>query len=602
MNMPHSGIPSGRIVVIGGVTAGVTAATKARRENESAEIIVLERGPYVSFATCGLPYHLAGDIEHRSALLLQSPETLLERYNLDVRPGHEVTSIDRAARTVRIRLTEHAREAVTPASHRDCPDPAMSAGTEFSLAWDRLILATGSSPLVPGIPGSGSPHCFSLWTMHDMDCIDAWIKEHKPKTAAIMGAGMIGLEIAEALTKRGLKVCLVESAAAPLAWLDPEFSQAALERLTAAGLDIQVSSAILEIDARRRTVLVQAHRGTTGEPAPGPARSLGADLVILAAESRPNTQLALGCGLEIGHSGGLVVGPHLQTSRDPDIFVAGDLAEIPFKPDKRPLRLPLAGPANRQGRIAGANAARSLLKEAPDPESYPGAVGTSIVRCLGCTVAAVGLDERSALASGLPTGSAIIHRTDQAPFCRGARALSLKITYHLGNGRLLGAQVLGDQGVDKRIDVLATAIHAGMSVRDLADLDLAYAPPFNSASDPVNYAGMVAANNLSGFCRSISPAEFLKSYDPRQDLALDVRMPSEHANGAVPGSLNIPIDELRHRFGELPRDRRVLYAYCAVGFRGHLAVRILAQHGFGAVVNISGGWSSLKYFFNPAQP
>jgi NADPH-dependent 2,4-dienoyl-CoA reductase/sulfur reductase-like enzyme/rhodanese-related sulfurtransferase len=573
-----------RIVIVGGVAAGATAAARARRENEDAEIIVLERGPYVSFANCGLPFYFSGEVAHRSALLIQSPETLAERYRLDVRIGHEAVAVDRAARRVRVRLNDYAVPDGVP-------------GSEITLEWDRLILATGSQAIMPEIPGITGPNCFRISGMTDLDRLHAWLVEHKPRYALVVGGGLVGLEMAEALTKHGLKVKLVESAPAVLPSLDPEFSHAVAEAAGQAGVETICGAAVLEIDHARRRVLVQAHRPEHGDAPPEEARALPADIVVVAAGVKPENRLAADCGLEIGPSGGVRVNRHLQSTVDEAIYVAGDLAEIPLRLTGQAGRLPLAGPASRQGRVAGANAARSLLPGGGQLEAYPGALGVWVLRVFGQTVGSVGLTEKAAAALQIRTGAAIVHRSPRAAWMEPAGQISLKLVWDRDGGRLLGGQAIGSDGVDKRIDVLAAALAGKLGVRELEELDLSYAPPFNSANDPLNYAAMVAANDLDGRSPTVSPAGFLHHFDLRLDLVLDVRMPLECANGHIPGSINIPVDDLRRRHGEIPRDKRCIYVHCAAGFRAHLAVRLLRQLGFDNAVNVSGGWMSLRHYF-----
>ncbi len=587
-----------RIIIIGGVAAGASAATRARRENEKAEIIVLERGPYVSFANCGLPHYLAGEIEHRSALLIQSPETLFERYNLDVRPGHEVLAIDRASQKVRVRLNRFAIEAITEAARRDAQSPDLAEGTEFDLKWDRLILAMGSKPHIPAIKGIDGTHCFTLWNMEDMDRIDAFCKTKKPRTALIIGGGFIGIQMAEALSRRDMKVSLAEQTASLLPQLDPEFSQAVRENLEESGIRVHVNCRVLEINHQYHSATIQAHFAPDSEITPEAPQALPADLVIVAAGSRPNIELATACGLETGSNGGLGCNRHLQTSRDEKIYVCGDLAEIPLRLTKQASQLPLAGPAIRQGRIAGANAARSLQPGSTlAPEIYQGTNGTCAGHFFGRTIAFTGLSEKAALDAGFQAAAVVVHRSSHAAYLPGASLLSLKLVYDREGGRVLGATAYGTAGAEKRIDVLATALAGGLGVHDLAELDLSYAPSLNTANDPVNYAGMVAVNSLQGLAPAVSPVAFLRAFDQRHDLVLDVRMPSEYANGHIPGSVNIPLDELRHRLSEIPRDRPKIWVQCALGFRAHLAIRLLAQEGFTNLVNISGGWLSLQHFF-----
>jgi NADPH-dependent 2,4-dienoyl-CoA reductase/sulfur reductase-like enzyme/rhodanese-related sulfurtransferase len=540
-----------RLVIVGGVAAGATAAARARRISEEAEITVIERGPYVSYANCGLPYYIARDIEKRSALLLQTPEGFDARYGVRVLVQSEVTDIDRAGRRVLVR---------TPQG-------------ETCIPYDKLILAQGGNPIMPPTPGADSPNVFRLWTVPDTDRLHTAIDELKAKTAVVVGGGFIGLEMAEAFRKRGLATTVVELLPSVMAVMDRDLGQLVSLELERNGVRVITNTAVKAVLPAER--LVELSDG----------RRLPADIVLFSVGVRPEIALAQRIGLAVGPSGGLAVDDHLRTT-DPHIYAAGDMIEVTHKVGGRRARVPLAGPANRQGRIAASNALGMDLR-------YTGVLGTSVVKIFDATASQTGLSEKAARDAGFSVGTAIVHRDHHAAYYPGATELTLKLLYDRKTARVLGAQAFGRAGVEKRIDVVATALQGKLTLNDLAELDLAYAPPYSSANDPVNMAAFVGLNDLSGFSPLITPVELktaLISAD--KPVLLDVRTLSEFSRSHLAGAINIPVDELRFELDSVPRDRRIA-VYCRVGFRGHLALRILKANGFSDVVNVTGGYLSL---------
>lgn len=540
------------LVIVGGVAGGATAAARARRIDESANITLIERGPYVSYANCGLPYFISRDIESRSSLLLQTPAGFDARYAVKVMVNTEVLELDRIGRRVRIR----------------------SAEGEVWLPYDKLILSQGGSPIMPPLPGSDARHVFKLWTVPDMDRLHGFIEEEEPRTAVVVGGGFIGLEMAEAFQKRGLKTTVVELQPTVMGLMDRELGRLVERELADNGVQVLTGVGVKSVHADAHTVEL-----STGQQVP-------ADLVLFSVGVRPELSLAKNAGLTIGPSGGLLVDEQLRTS-DPAIWAAGDMVEVEHKVSGKRVRVPLAGPANRQGRIAASNAMGLKVK-------YGGALGTSVVKIFEATAAMTGLSEMAAKSAGFDVGVAVIHKDHHASYYPGGQELALAIVYDRKNGRLLGGQAFGHAGVEKRIDVLATALHGKMTVHDLAELDLSYAPPYSSANDPVNLVAFVAENDLSGFSPLITAAELRQALaGDRPPQVLDVRSAKEFARGHLAGALHVPIDELRARVKEVPKDRP-LVVYCRSGFRAHLALRILAQRGFPEVRNLTGGWVSLE--------
>ena len=532
-----------KIVIVGGVAGGATAAAKARRENEFAEITVYERGPYISFANCGLPYYIGGEIRDRDKLLIMTPERFWERYRVRALVHHEVVGIDRARKIVRVKDVH---------------------GTVSEAAYDKLILSQGATPIVPPFKGVDLPHIFTLRDVPDMDRIHHFITTQHPKTAAVIGGGFIGLEMAEALMHHKIKVTVIEKAPHILPLLDDDMAAQLTDSLHRLGLPVRAGIGATEFTAHD-VVLEDGSR-------------VPADMVILSVGVRPEVALARDAGLTIGATGGVVTNAAMQTS-DPDIYAVGDAAETTHLVTGAKTRIALAGPANRQGRIAGANAAGGNLQ-------YCGAMGTSIVRVLTQIVGYTGLNTRQARDAGLDIFTSMTRDFSHASYYPGAKMLVTKLIVEKESGRILGAQIIGEADVDKRTDVLATAIAAKMTVTDLESLDLAYAPPFGSANDPVNIAGFVASRELRNASVITDPEKFT----PENATLVDVREPEELAAfGQLQNAINIPLHQLRDRLGEIPRDRPVI-VYCQKGQRGYIGARILQQNGFFLVTNLKGGF------------
>jgi NADPH-dependent 2,4-dienoyl-CoA reductase/sulfur reductase-like enzyme/rhodanese-related sulfurtransferase len=550
-----------KVVVVGGVAGGMSFAARARRLAEDAQIVVLERDAYVSYANCGLPYHLGGEIPDRAALLLHTPATLAASLNLDVRTGHEAIAVDIAARTVTVR-------------ERD-------GGREYVESYDALVLSTGATPIVPQIPGVELPQVRMLRTVPDVDALKALV-DAGARRAVVAGAGFIGLEVAEALNHRGLDVTVVDLADQVLPPLDPEMARAVELALTGAGVEVRTSTSVTAItptDATDATadgaVRVTLSDGT----------ELPADLVLLSVGVRPESSLARAAGLELNERGAVRVDEHLLTSA-PGVYAVGDAIEVVDAVTGAPAVVPLAGPANRQGRAA----ANHLFGR---PGGRTPVLGTAIVRVFDTVAATTGRPEKALRAAGIAHHAIHLHPGHHAGYFPGARSMHLKLVF-APDGRILGAQATGSEGVDKRIDVIATAIRAGLTVADLAELELAYAPPFGSAKDPVNMAGFAASNLLAGDFTVWHGAD-LDDDGRTADGAtlLDVRSPREYASGHLPGALNIAHTELRERLAEVPAGVAVR-VYCASGFRSYLALRILRQHGWDDVASLSGGLTTLR--------
>ena len=522
------------IVIVGGVAGGMSAATRLRRLMEHAQITVIERSGHVSFANCGLPYHVGGVIEDRESLLLQTPQSLGRRFGLDVRVQHEAVSIDRAARIL------HVRDLAT--------------GTDLELPYDALVLSPGARPLRPEIPGI--ERALSLRDIEDTDAMMAAVTD--AKSAVVMGGGFIGIELAENLHHRGLAVTVVEMAPHVMTPLDSEMVSPIHEVLRENGIDLRLSTSVAAIGPDSVTL-------SDGSVVAG-------DLVVAAAGVRPDTRLALAAGLEIGPHGGIAVDAHLRTS-DPHVFAVGDAVEkIGFDGEDR--LVPLAGPANRQGRlVADVIAGR--------PISDRSVKGNAILGVFGLQVAVTGPSERVLGNAGVPMRVIHTHPLDHAGYYPGAEPMSLKLIVDPTTDLILGAQGVGRDGVDKRLDVIATAMRAGLRARDLIDLDLTYAPQFGSAKDPVNMLGYIDANIDDAMVQTVQWHEI----DATTTL-IDVRTPEEFARGSIPGAINIELDSLRSRLAEVPADSVV---FCQVGLRGYLASRILKQHGI-RVRNLDGGW------------
>ena len=535
-----------RTIVIGGVAAGMSAATRLRRLDEDREIVVLERGEHVSFANCGLPYHVGGVIEDREALLLQTPASLGARFRLDVRTGHDVVAIDRDARTVTARLR---------------------SGEEVELGYDSLVIATGASPIRPTLPGAERAHV--LRDVADVDRIVAAVAAG-PRTAAIVGAGFIGVELAENLALRGLDVTVVELADQVLPPLDVEMAALVRARLEENGVTVRTGAAATSVT---ETTLVLDD-----------GSSVPADLLVMAVGVSPESRLARAAGLETGERGAVVVDEQQRTS-DPAIFAVGDVAVKRDAIGGGDAFVPLAQTANRHGRLVADAITGRPVRSQP-------VLGTAIVGVFGLTAASTGWSERRARAAGRDVRVIHTHPSDHAGYYPGARPMALKLVVDAATDEILGAQGVGEAGVDKRIDIVATAIRGGLHASDLADLELAYAPQFGSAKDPVNMLGMISENLASGLTRSVQWHELDAALAAGATL-VDVRTPAEHERESIPGAVNIPLDELRERHGEIGEGPVVVH--CAVGQRGHSAARLLAQLGHDDVRNLDGGirtWST----------
>jgi len=540
------------IVIIGGVAGGASCATRLRRMDESAEIIILERGPYASFANCGLPYHIGGIIEKEDALLVAKGPLFKERFGIDLRTRHEALSIDRDAREVEI------HDLATDQTYRQ--------------PYDALVLSPGAAPLRPPLPGIDLPGIFTLRNIPDTRRINKWIASHEAKTAVIVGGGFIGLEMAENLRHLGLEVTVVEMLPQVMPPIDAEMVSPVHAYLTEKGIKLALGAAVAgfaEVDGRLE---VQTQGG---------AAHL-ADIVILAIGVRPETGLAKAAGLTLGERGGIRVDEQMRSS-DPDIWALGDAVETRDRITGAWNLLPLAGPANRQGRIAAdAICGRDV--------AFRGTQGTAICGIFDLAVASTGASEKALQRAGITDyGRIHLHAGSHAGYYPGAERIHLKLIFRASDGLILGAQAVGLAGVDKRIDVIAMAIQKGATVYDLEEAELCYAPQFGSAKDPVNFAGMIAANHLRGDDPVIHWQDLQNA---GRDL-LDVRDPDEFAAGHVPGAMNIPLNSLRASLGKLPPNRP-LAVYCAVGGRAHNAVRLLRQNGYNAA-NLSGGYTTFLH-------
>ena len=541
-----------RVVIVGGVAGGATCAARLRRQDENAEIIILERGPYVSFANCGLPYYVGNVIQEESKLLLASPALFRERFNIEVRTRNEVLAIDRAALSVSVRDLE--------------------TGREYSEPYDALVLSPGAVPIRPSWPGIDLPGIFTLRTVPDSKEIRHWIEEKKPHNAVVVGGGFIGLEMAENLAHRGIAVTIVELANQVMPPLDPEMAEYAKQRLESRGVVLALADAVAEFGQGSKGGLsVHTKNGKAYE----------ADLVVLAIGVRPETALAREADLELGERDGIRVDSQMRTS-DPRIWAVGDAVEVKNRVTGQWELIPLAGPANRQGRVAAdAICGRTA--------HFDGVQATAVCGFFGLTVALTGATEKSLHRAGMVDFESIyLHPGNHVGYYPGAQVIHLKLLFRKSDGLVLGAQAVGEEGVARRIDVIATAIQMKATVFDLEEAELCYAPQYGAAKDPVNMAGMIAANVVRGDA-AIAPWDEL---DSTKAFLLDVRQPHEFDAGSIPGSINIPLGLLRSRLGELPTDREI-WINCGVGQRSYYACRILSQHGF-QTRNLSGGYSTYR--------
>lgn len=538
-----------KVVVVGGVAGGASAAARLRRLNESAEIIMFERGEYISFANCGLPYYIGGEITDRAALTLQTPQSFHSRFHVDVRINSEVTAIDPKAKQVTVRSKDRG---------------------EYTESYDKLILSPGAAPIRPPMEGADNERVFTLRNIPDTYKIRGYVEEQHPKSAVVVGGGYIGVEMAENLKNAGVDVTIVELADHVIAPLDYDMACDVHRYLKEKGVGLILQNGVKSIreeDGALRLTL------SDGE--------IDTDLVIMAVGVRPDTALAKEAGLELNRRGAIVVDEHMLTS-DPDIYAVGDAVEVTDFVTGEKAYIPLAGPANKQGRIAADNICGI-------PTTYKNTQGSAVLKIFDMTVATTGVNERAAKAAGLDYDKVYTFSNSHASYYPGSTGMSIKTLYEKGTGKILGAQIVGFDGVDKRCDVLATAIRAGMTAKDLTELELCYAPPFGSAKDPVNFVGYVIENTLAGRVKNFFWDDVAKLPRDGSVTLLDVRTDLERENGQyIDGFIHIPVDELRERVGELDKSKPV-YIHCRTGLRSYVACCMLAGLGFDCY-NLSGGW------------
>ena len=539
-------------IIIGGVAGGATAAARIRRADEEAEIVLLEKGKYISYANCGLPYYIGGAIAEREKLFLQPPASFGGRFNIDVRIENEAVGIDTAAKSVEVRRAD---------------------GSTYTESYDKLLLSPGASPVRPPLKGIDSEGIFTLRNVDDTDRIKNYITTRTVASAVVVGAGFIGLEMAENLHRAGAGVSIVEMGNQVMAPVDFSIASHVHQHLLQKGVHLYLEQSVERFEKRDDKIEVFFTSG----------KSIATDLVILSIGIRPETALAKAAGLRIGETGGIWVDDYLQTSAA-DVYAVGDAIEFPHPLTGKPWLNYLANPANRQGRIVADNMVFG------NTTRYEGAIGTSIAKVFDMTVASTGLAAKRLKQFGIPYASSTTHSASHAGYYPDALPLTLKLTFDPASGKLYGGQCVGYDGADKRIDQIALLIKQGGTVYDLIKVEHAYAPPFSSAKDPIAIAGYVAGNIISG-AMPVATWRQMAEADRCDTLFLDVRTREEHAFGAIPGSVNIPLDELRGRIGELPRDKEI-YIYCAVGLRGYLALKILTGHGFTRVKNLSGGYKT----------
>ena len=538
-----------KILIVGGVAGGATAATRLRRLSEENEVIIFEKGQYVSFANCGLPYHISGTIDKRDALLLQTPESLNERYNLDVRVLTEVLSINKEEKTISVKNLQ--TEEI------------------YAESYDKLLLSPGAEPIKPPFEGINSDKIYTLRNIPDMDKIVE--KTKNAQNFVVVGGGFIGLEVAENLIEAGKSVKLVELGNQVMAPVDFDIASFVHEKAKQKGLELLLNVGVEKFNDKGETIEVFLNNGISVET----------DAVILAIGVKPETKLAVEAGLEIGETSGILVNEFLQTS-NPDIYAVGDAIEVAHFINNKKVLIPLAWPANRQGRIVADNIVLG------NQYKYTGSLGSSILKFFELSVASTGLNEKTLKKFGIPYKTAIVTRGHHAGYYPGAKNMVLKLIFD-ENGKIFGAQAVGEAGVDKRIDVIATAIKGNLTVYDLPEIEITYAPPFNSAKDPVNIAGYTAENILKGDLEMVNYDEFWDFVKENNAVILDVRTSKEFSGGAIEGAININVDDLRENLENL--DKNKVYAiYCQVGLRGYLANRIMRNNGFRAV-NLNGGYN-----------
>ncbi len=538
-----------KVVVVGGVAGGASAAARLRRLDESAEIIMFERGEYISFANCGLPYYIGGEITDRAALTLQTPQSFHSRFHVDVRINSEVTAIDPKAKQVTVRSKDRG---------------------EYTESYDKLILSPGAAPIRPPMEGADNERVFTLRNIPDTYKIRGYVEEQHPKSAVVVGGGYIGVEMAENLKNAGVDVTIVELADHVIAPLDYDMACDVHRYLKEKGVGLILQNGVQSIREEGGALRLTLSDG-----------EIDTDLVIMAVGVRPDTALAKEAGLELNRRGAIVVDEHMLTS-DPDIYAVGDAVEVTDFVTGEKAYIPLAGPANKQGRIAADNICGI-------PTTYKNTQGSAVLKIFDMTVATTGVNERAAKAAGLDYDKVYTFSNSHASYYPGSTGMSIKTLYEKGTGKILGAQIVGFDGVDKRCDVLATAIRAGMTAKDLTELELCYAPPFGSAKDPVNFVGYVIENTLAGRVKNFFWDDVAKLPRDGSVTLLDVRTDLERENGQyIDGFIHIPVDELRERVGELDKSKPV-YIHCRTGLRSYVACCMLAGLGFDCY-NLSGGW------------
>ncbi|MDT8866010.1 FAD-dependent oxidoreductase [Vibrio fluvialis] len=562
-----------KILIIGGVAGGASAAARARRLSEDAQIIMFERGPFVSFANCGLPYHIGGDIKERANLLLQTPESFLARFNVDVRVMNEVVRINRADKTITVRN--------------------LLDQSEYDESYDFLLLSPGAGPIVPPIPGLDNPLTHSLRNIPDMDRILETIQMNQPDHATVIGGGFIGLEMMEAFHQLGIKTTLIEMADQVMTPVDREMAGFAHAEIRAKGIDLRLGVALQAVEFKPTTSMpsIDSGENTEHQHMSGEldltlsnGETLTTDILIMAIGVRPETKLASAAGLQIGELGGIYTNEYLQTS-DPSIYAVGDAIEEQDFVTGQSTLVPLAGPANRQGRMAADN----MLGRS---ETYQGTQGTAICKIFDLAVASTGKNEKQLKRAGIEYEKVYVHTASHASYYPVAEVVSFKMLFDPTSGKIFGAQAVGKDGIDKRIDVMAVAQRAGMTVEQLQHLELTYAPPYGSAKDVINQAAFVATNIMKGDAKAIHFDEIDSLTD--EQVLLDVRNPGELQNvGYLPGAINIPVDQLRQRMNELPKDKEIII-YCQVGLRGNVAYRQLVNNGYKAR-NLLGGYRTYAF-------
>ena len=542
-----------KVVIVGGVAGGATAAARLRRLDESVEIVMIERSGFISYANCGLPYFIGGVIEDANELTLQTPESFDARFNIDVRVKQEVLSIDRSAKTVRVRKLDD--------------------GTEYIESYDKLLLSPGAKPVRPPVPGADDERIMTLRTVEDTMRIRAFIDEKQPKRAVVVGGGSIGLEVAENLVEAGIETTLVELSPQVFPPFDFDMACMVHAHLRDHGLDLRLETGAngyerLEAGDGMRVVLSDGS-------------AIDADLVIMGVGVAPETTLAADAGLELGIRKAIVVDSHMRTS-DPDIYAVGDAVQVKQSVTGQDAFIALAGPANKEARIAATNIAGGDME-------YLGSQGSSILKLFDLTIASTGLNEKGAQAAGIDYKVVVLRPDSHAEFYPGGTMMTMKVLYAPADGRILGAQIVGFESIDKHIDVFATAIRAEMTADDLAQLDLAYAPPFSSAKDPANLVGYVIQNLRAGLFKSYSIDESEELPRDGSVTLLDIRTPEEFANGSLEGAINVCVDGIREHLDQIPKDKPV-YVICGMGMRGYVACRVLEQHGYDCK-NLMGGFA-----------